>query len=537
MAGGKAKGDTSGLVAELPPETPRIQEAYWRNPVLGSIVLTTDWRDQERDPPLFFGPEPRPFERLERARLLDFGNMAGYFMSRGRVVFVLTAGHHHMVDLREGEVYVSGDFNDWSGQGKSEWKLKPTRIGNERALALRVPLRRLRKHDGALFKFVTSGGDWLEVSRGAPNRDTSRNGVVNYRLSLHQTGRHVFEFTPPRAYQPKGDETILWLEDNWKESHRLPPAEGFHSMTSELPMGVAVEGKQTTFRLFAPRANKVTAVYFSEADESDAQRLELSRNDGAAWEGKVARNLDGCFYYYQVEGENVDASTQFEPGQRILDPYALAAVSNYGPGIILSQESLPHPDVQFQPPAWQDLVMVEVHVRDLVEHAPIDKSDGGPMGFRHLERWVRHRASYLRSLGVNAVELQPVQEFDNRSREEYHWGYMPVNWFAPESSFGSDPQAAKQVAEFADLVQAFHDEGVSVILDVVYNHVGEPNHLLFIDKLYYFETDSYHNLMNWSGCGNDFRADTPMGRRMIIDSLIHLVKTYDVDGFRFDLAE
>ena len=76
-----------------------------------------------------------------------------------------------------------------------------------------------------------------------------------------------------------------------------------------------------------------------------------------------------------------------------------------------------------------------------------------------------------------------------------------------------------------------------MIIDVVYNHVGEPNHLLFIDKYYYFHLNNGNDLMNWSGCGNDLRCDTPMGRRLIIDSLKHLVEAYDVDGFRFDLAE
>jgi pullulanase/glycogen debranching enzyme len=138
---------------------------------------------------------------------------------------------------------------------------------------------------------------------------------------------------------------------------------------------------------------------------------------------------------------------------------------------------------------------------------------------------------------VNAVELQPIQEFDNPSHEDYHWGYMTVNYFSPDSSYAADPEKASQIEEFRGLVQDFHDHGMAVILDVVYNHVGEPNHLLFIDKYYYFHLDQANDLVNWSGCGNDLRCNTPMGRRLIIDSLKHLVMTYDVDGFRFDLAE
>ena len=144
---------------------------------------------------------------------------------------------------------------------------------------------------------------------------------------------------------------------------------------------------------------------------------------------------------------------------------------------------------------------------------------------------------YLHELGVNCIELQPVQEFDNESTEEYHWGYMTNNYFAPESSYALDPAKASGVAEFQALVEAFHQRGMAVILDVVYNHVGVPGHLMFLDKLYYFEVEPDGSLSNWSGCGNDLRARSAMSRRLIIDSCIHLMKTYGIDGFRFDLAE
>lgn len=180
---------------------------------------------------------------------------------------------------------------------------------------------------------------------------------------------------------------------------------------------------------------------------------------------------------------------------------------------------------------------MEAHIRDLVAHAPIALDDRERRGFKGVQKWLESEYSYIKELGVNAVELQPIQEFDNTDTEEYHWGYMTCNYFSPESSYASAPEQASQVEEFRELVQAFHEAGIAVIMDVVYNHVGEPNHLLFIDKYYYFNLDDSNDLMNWSGCGNDLRCDTPMGRRLIIDSLKHLVQAFGVDGFRFDLAE
>ena len=182
-------------------------------------------------------------------------------------------------------------------------------------------------------------------------------------------------------------------------------------------------------------------------------------------------------------------------------------------------------------------MIAEAHVRDLVAHAPIPLDAKERLGFAGLAKWVASPDFYLKRLGVNAVELQPIQEFDNRTTAEYHWGYMPVNWFAPASAYASDPAHGTQVEEFRELVAAFHRQGMAVIVDVVYNHQGEPSHLMFVDKHYYFDDGADGSLTNWSGCGNDYRAASEMALRLIIDSCSHLIRAYGVDGFRFDLAE
>jgi len=107
---------------------------------------------------------------------------------------------------------------------------------------------------------------------------------------------------------------------------------------------------------------------------------------------------------------------------------------------------------------------------------------------------------------------------------------------SPWDTVTADSSGASQVVELQEAVQAFHRNGIAVILDVVYNHVGEPNHLFRIDKLYYLENNPDGSLTNWSGCGNDLRCGSAMTRRLVIESLIHLVTHYGVDGFRFDLA-
>ncbi|MGF1615779.1 MAG: alpha-amylase family glycosyl hydrolase [Gammaproteobacteria bacterium] len=307
---------------------------------------------------------------------------------------------------------------------------------------------------------------------------------------------------------------------------------------SERELGASVAGETTVFRLFAPRASVVKVFFFKHLDSPEPTERRLRRLPDGVWEVSYPANLHGWYYYYCLDSLQQGAGTHFDPNFRILDPYALATVGPGGPGIILDKRHLKRHRPLFQPPWWHDLIVLEAHVRDLIRYAPLRLEDEERLGFTGLQKWVEAEGSYLRSLGVNAVELQPVQQFGGYdSRDDYHWGYMPTNFFAPESSYALVPELGSQVEEFQALVAAFHRQGIAVIMDVVYNHIGEPNPLLFIDKHYYFLLDEAGSLTNWSGCGNDFRCDTPMGRRLILDSLIHFVETYDVDGFRFDLAE
>ena len=307
---------------------------------------------------------------------------------------------------------------------------------------------------------------------------------------------------------------------------------------SQRALGARVEGGATTFRLFAPRASRVSVLFFKHLDAPEPTSLALRRLEDGVWETRHGGDLHGWYYYYQVDSRSRGPTAHFNKEFRVLDPYALAAVGPGGPGIVWDLGRTKRPAQRFNPPPWHDLVILEAHVRDLISRAPMELDEEERRGFTGLRKWLDGQGCYLKSLGINAIELQPVQEFGDRyDKDFYHWGYMPTNFFAPESSYAQVPACGSQIEELQELVSAFHRHGIAVLLDVVYNHVGEPNHLLHIDKEYYFRLDDEGNLTNWSGCGNDLRCDTPMGRRLIIDSLTHLVETYDLDGFRFDLAE
>ncbi|MGB0335037.1 MAG: alpha-amylase family glycosyl hydrolase [Opitutales bacterium] len=515
----------------------KIAHAFWESKDSGLVILSENWTSTTALPPLLLGPLNLSFAKLELLSPEACGRYCRYYRCKNSWVFALHSNRYPQLLDRKARVFLGGDFNDWSEAiGQPRWELQPVSEDAETIYEVRVPLKLIPRDRRFAFKFVTDQGEWLDVPDSAPNR-ILRGAVDNFEFNPEQTGTHIFRFHSPDGYEPIGNEKIVWRGAKAEELHELPHTQFLLGAKTDLELGAIVRDGTTTFRLFAPRASGVKVSYGNELNGSDAVTQPLRCLEGRTWELVVPQNLDGCYYAYHVDGTNSEGTTHFDPSFAILDPYAKACVGHRGPGIVVSPERLSRVERTFHPPAWHDLVILEGHVRDLAAHAPIDLSARERSGYAGLRKWLKAEGSYLREIGVNAVELQPIQEFDNPNHEDYHWGYMTVNYFSPDSSYAADPEKASQIEEFRGLVQDFHDHGMAVILDVVYNHVGEPNHLLFIDKYYYFHLDQANDLVNWSGCGNDLRCNTPMGRRLIIDSLKHLVMTYDVDGFRFDLAE
>ncbi|MBI3189839.1 MAG: pullulanase, partial [Ignavibacteriales bacterium] len=223
-------------------------------------------------------------------------------------------------------------------------------------------------------------------------------------------------------------------------------------------------------------------------------------------------------------------------------------------------------DTFVAPDNYSKLIIYESHVRDLTAHSSSGISSKGT--YKGLtEEGKQGGLSYLKELGVNAIELLPTQKFGNielpyrdsittkfgypvntwNLYERNHWGYMTSYFFAPETYYGTDGTIEREqyngtdgraVREFKNMVKTFHKNGISVIMDVVYNHVSnyDFNPFKFIDKFYYFHTDANGNFVASSGCGNDFKTDRLMARRLIVESVKYWMKEYHVDGLRFDLA-
>ena len=515
--------------------SPRLVRAWLDSLSTGVAEFDRDW-SADAAPWLKLGEASADLIEQAPAPAIAVGGSYGYFASgAGEISFVLPLEHGCEVDPARQQVYVAGDFNGWQqAVGNPAWLLVPADLVGARVLRWRGPAAKVYWPTQQRFKFVTDENFWLGLPDDAPN--AARDGSnVNRLLDPARSGRHLWRFTMSRPI----DLAERWTLVAGTDRVRLVPDDFFFELQASLPLGALPSADETTFRLFAPRARQVTLCVCAElAGQDQALRFELGRRvrGEGTWEVTLDQNMRGWFYWYLVDGVR-DGPGKFDPAVRVLDPYALATVDRGGPGIVLEREWIGRGDREFATPDWQDLVIAEAHVRDLTANAPVPATPEERRGFTGLRRWVESPEFYLHRLGVNCVELQPVQEFDNVTPEEYHWGYMTNNYFAPESSYTLAPAEASGVRELQDLVAAFHRRGMAVLLDVVYNHVGVPAHLLQIDRLYYFEQDAAGELANWSGCGNDLCASAAMARRLIVDSCTHLIEAYGVDGFRFDLAE
>jgi isoamylase len=330
------------------------------------------------------------------------------------------------------------------------------------------------------------------------------------------------------------------------------------------PLGATVVDGGINFSVFSRSATGVELLLFDRED--DARPARLMRLDPAAnrtyhyWHVCVPGIRPGQLYGYRVAGPYDPANgMRFDPGKVLLDPYGRGVVvpKNYsrdaarkkGDNAATAMKSVVvdvhtydwEGDTPLQRPSSRTIVY-EMHVRGFTRHP----SSGVAEKRRGTFAGLIEKIPYLQQLGITAVELMPVFQFDPQdapSERVNYWGYAPVSFFAPHQAYSSRKDPLGPLDEFRDLVKALHREGIEVILDVVFNHTAEGNHdgstLSFrgLDNpTYYILEQDRSRYANYSGTGNTLNANHPIVRRMILDSLRYWVKEMHVDGFRFDLA-
>jgi isoamylase len=316
------------------------------------------------------------------------------------------------------------------------------------------------------------------------------------------------------------------------------------------------------FALYSKHATSVTLLLFHPRDVTQPvvqKRLNhLVHKSGRIWHCRVPKkDMHGARYYaYQIDGPRSNGLFElhaFDPDKVILDPYAKsvhfpatfdrkAAIEpgcNWGkaPLGVLYEDEPPFDWGERGVPFHQhDLIIYEMHVRGFTRRP----NSGVKSEHRGTYRGVIEKIPYLQELGITAVELMPVHQFD--PQEGNYWGYMTLNFFAPHHAYASARHAAHD--EFREMVRALHDAGIEVILDVVFNHTAEGDNrgpcysYKGIDNSTYYILGGppSHPFKNFSGTGNTLHCANRYVGRMILDSLRHWVVEGHVDGFRFDLA-
>lgn len=317
------------------------------------------------------------------------------------------------------------------------------------------------------------------------------------------------------------------------------PADG---IVSSQALGALYTPEKTTFRVWAPTANLVTLHLYEAASGGRAKLVGMRKHDDGCWEAVMIGDWRGAYYTYTAAGED----SRFDPHREVIDPYAQAVTSHDGRGIVVCDET-PVADRPTFP--ISEAVIYEMHIRDFtIDPDSGIQRRGKYMGLTEAGTHLTGRLDvttgldHLVELGVNVVQLLPIAEFHNQGAEDlYGWGYDAVHHFSPEGWYASERFDARRVGEVKRMVDALHQRGIRVTLDVVFNHTFEAidqGRVYSFDGLvpgYYYRLKSDGSYWNGSGVGNEFRTEAPMVRRYIIDCLKHWVTEYKVDGFRFDL--
>ena len=341
------------------------------------------------------------------------------------------------------------------------------------------------------------------------------------------------------------------------------------------PLGATWDGWGTNFALFSEVAERVELCLFDEADDKGTlseTQVELTEADGFVWHGYLPGIAPGQRYGYRVHGpHDPPRGLRCDGSKLLLDPYGKAVEGDVRWDESLFDYQFSHPrkrntsDSAPQMPKnvvinpffdwgndrapqipYHETVIYEAHVRGLTLCHP-----EVPAAQRGTYAGLAHPAviAHLQRLGVTAVELMPVHQFVaeqslvGRGLTNY-WGYNTIGFLAPHNRYSSAGQRGEQVSEFKSMVKALHEAGIEVILDVVYNHTAEGDHmgptLCFrgIDNAAYYRlSDSERwRYLDYTGCGNSLNARHPHSLQLVMDSLRYWILEMHVDGFRFDLA-
>ena len=314
-------------------------------------------------------------------------------------------------------------------------------------------------------------------------------------------------------------------------------------------LGVIYSKKSSEFKLWAPLAEQVELVLYGKdynALESNKTIIKMNKENRSVWRARINEDLSGEYYNYLVRNNGKTYES--------VDPYAKAVSINGEKSMVIDMEST-------NPKGWSndkkpilndvtDSIIYEAHIRDLTKDEAsgvITELRGKYIGAVLENSKIKGTSittglDHLKELGITHIHLLPVFDYgsiDERydSPDNYNWGYDPQNYNVPEGSYSTNPyEGAVRISEFKEMVYRFHQAGIRVVMDMVYNHTYNLESPLNLTVPgYYYRKDKYGCYSNGSGCGNETASERYMFRKYMIDSVLYWAKEYHIDGFRFDL--
>ena len=311
-------------------------------------------------------------------------------------------------------------------------------------------------------------------------------------------------------------------------------------------LGLTYSPKKSVFKIWSPPAKAVRLFLYDQGSGGDTISInKMKKGKNGVWSAKVKGDLEGKYYAFQVL---VDTTWLAESP----DPYAVAVGVNGERAMVVDLKKT-NPEgweLDKRPPlkSYADIILYELHLRDISIHSSsginnkgkfLGLAETGTKSSDGLSTGLDH----IKELGVTHVHLLP--SFDYRSIDEttleennYNWGYDPQNYNIPEGSYATDPYDGRvRIREFKQMVKTLHDQGIRVIMDVVYNHTGANDESVFNQfvPMYYYRLNDKGSYSNASACGNEVASERHMARKYIVESMLYWAREYHIDGFRVDL--
>ena len=336
----------------------------------------------------------------------------------------------------------------------------------------------------------------------------------------------------------------------------MPAAQRHMQFRYPLPYGAIVQDGGVRFVVYSKSATAMRVLLYRRVSDRDPYRtIEMDPSSdrwGDLWSLFVPDLKPGQLYHFQADGPyDPQQGQRFNAQARLIDPYARALAGRFQPAkdgiirppkcVVIADDFDWKGDRHLRRPLAES-VIYEMHVRGFT------KSGSSGVKYPGTYHGVIEKIPYLQSLGVTAVELMPIHEFPifdpygQRPERINYWGYDSLAFFSPHRGYMYGSRPGDQVRQFKEMVRALHEAGIEVILDVVFNHTAEGNHLgptvgfKGLENRVYYMLNEDGTYKNYSGCGNTVNGNHPICREMIFHCLRHWVYNYHIDGFRFDLA-